>query len=144
MRTLYHYTSIERWELIKASGLLNLTESNLSLQRPHAGPDVVWLTTDPDCQHAHGLYGTLDGTDKTQVRITVELNNRDVYKWHEWADRHRIDPATKTALIAAARDDGGDRSSGSGTWRVTEKPIPSNRWRDALDRRTETTLLWST
>jgi hypothetical protein len=83
MRTLYHYTSIERWRPIADSGLLNTTESNLSMHRAHAGPAVVWLTTDPDCRHGHGLRKSLDGTDKTRVRIAVELPNRDVHKWHE-------------------------------------------------------------
>ena len=92
MRTLYHYTSIERWELIQASGRLNTTESNLSQHREHAWPSVVWLTTDPDCQHGHGLLNTLDGTDKTRVRIAVELPNRDVHKWHEWAERRGRTP----------------------------------------------------
>ena len=104
MRTLYHYTSIERWELIQASGRLNTTESNLSQHREHAGPSVVWLTTDPDCQHGHGLLNTLDGTDKTRVRIAVELPNRDVHKWHEWAERRGMDPDWKRRMIGASRD----------------------------------------
>lgn len=92
MKRLYHYTSIERWWLIAEGGRLKTTESNLSGHRPHAGPDVVWLTTDPDCQYGHGLRPTLNGTDKTRVRIAVELPNRDVHKWSGWAARHRIDP----------------------------------------------------
>ena len=135
MRTLYHYTSIERWELIQASGRLNTTESNLSQHREHAGPSVVWLTTDPDCQHGHGLLNTLDGTDKTRVRIAVELPNRDVHKWHEWAERRGMDPDWKRRMIGASRD-------GAGTWRVVEKPIPSERWCDVVDRQ-QGTVLWT-
>lgn len=44
---LYHFTSSTHWREIKASGLLKVTESNVSMKRVHAGPDVVWLTDDP-------------------------------------------------------------------------------------------------
>lgn len=47
MKRLYHYTSIDRWQLIDACGYLRPTESNLSATTEHAGPDVVWLTTIP-------------------------------------------------------------------------------------------------
>ena len=133
MRTLYHYTSIERWERIEADGRLNTTESNLSGRTAHAGPDVVWLTTDPDCAHGHGLLNTLDRTDKTRVQIAVELPNRDVHKWKEWAARRGIDPDWMRGLISAA-------GGGAGTWRVTEKPIPSTRWARVVDRGTGETL----
>jgi hypothetical protein len=134
VKRLYHYTSIERWRLIAESGRLNTTESNLSLHRVHAGPDVVWLTTDPDCQHGHGLRPTLDGTDKTRVRISVDLPNRDVDKWREWATRRRIDREWMRTLIETA-------GGGAATWRVVEKTIHVTRWIEVFDRR-EGTVLW--
>ena len=75
MRRLYHYTSIERWALIEQDGYLRPTESNLSATKLQAGPDVVWLTTDGELAHKHGLDNSLDGTDKTRIRITVDLPN---------------------------------------------------------------------
>jgi hypothetical protein len=134
MKQLYHYTSIERWERIQESGRLTTTESNLSLHRAHAGPDVVWLTTDPDFAHGHGLVESLDGTDKSRVRITVELVNRDVHKWRECAARRGIDDDWLRGLTSAS-------GGGSGTWRVTEKPIPSTRWVEVVDR-TDGSMLW--
>ncbi|CAN5150780.1 hypothetical protein BH09ACT8_BH09ACT8_59190 [soil metagenome] len=134
MKRLHHYTSIERWRLIEEAGLLRRTESNMSATKPHAGPDVVWLTTDPDFAHDHGLLGSeeLDGTDKTRIRVTVELVNRDVHKWHEWAARHGIDGDWMRTLASVG---------GSGTWRVTEKPIPSARWVEVVDR-SDGSVLW--
>ncbi len=80
----------------------NPTESNLSPKTEHAGTRVVWLTTDPDCKHGHGLLNSLDGTDKTRVQIVIELPNRDVHKWKEWALRHGIKPEWLTHLTDAA------------------------------------------
>jgi hypothetical protein len=134
VKLLYHYTSIERWRLIADAGRLTTTESNVSITREHAGPDVVWLTTDSDCQHGHGIQTTLDGTDKTRVRIAVELTNRDVHKWGEWAHRHGIDPAWRRNMIEAAE-------GGAGTWRVVEKPIPAAQWVEVTDREDDT-VLW--
>lgn len=134
MKLLYHYTSIERWHLIADSGRLNTTESNLSPRRPHAGPDVVWLTTDPDCRHGHGIRKGLDGTDKTRIRISVQLHSREVHRWLDWAARHGIDADWRRTLIEVS---GGGVSS----WRVTEKPIRPTRWREVIDRR-EGTVLW--
>jgi hypothetical protein len=88
---------------------------------------------DPDCAHDHGLGGTYDGTDKTRVRITVDLVNRDVHKWRDWATRRGIREAWLRHLCS---------SGGSGTWRITEKPIPSTRWAEVVDRATGS-VLWS-
>ena len=70
---------------------------------------MVWLTTDPDCAHDHGLAETEDGTDKARVRVTVELVNRDVHKWREWAMRRGIADSWLRALVMP----------GASTWRVT-------------------------
>jgi hypothetical protein len=45
---LYHFTSKELLAEIMASGFLRVTDSDISLERRHAGPDVVWLTNNPD------------------------------------------------------------------------------------------------
>lgn len=129
MKILYHYTSIERWHLIEQSRRINTTESNISGQTAHAGPQVVWLTTDSECAEGHGIAQTLDGTDKTRVQIAVQLPARDIHRWRDWAIRHGIDQDWMRTL---ARTAGG----GVGTWRVTEKPILFTRWVHALDRTT--------
>lgn len=102
-------TSIERWHRIEEDRRIYTTESNLSVNTPHAGPDVVWLTTDPECVHGHGLHLQIDGTDKTRVQIVVELPNRDVHKWREWAERRGWTPtgcAASSARRAAVRAPG--------------------------------------
>ena len=129
MKTLFHYTSIERWHLIERAGWIKTTESNISLSIKHAGPDVVWLTTDPDCAAGHGIALTYDGTDKTRVQITVQLPARDVHRWRDWALRRGTDPDDMRTLVDSA-------GGGAGTWRVTEKPIMFTRWIRVLDRAT--------
>lgn len=133
MKTLYHYTSIERWELIKEAGRLTTTESNISQRTNRAGPDVVWLTTDADCSHGHGISTTLDGTDKTRIRIAVNLPNREVHKWREWAVRHGMGSEWMRVFINAS-------NGGASTWRVTERPILSTRWVSVVDRLNGATL----
>lgn len=130
MRTLYHYTSIERWDTIRDSGYLKLVESNISFTREHVGPDVVWLTTDPNFEYQHGLGlgHSLDGTDKSRIRITVELPNNLVFKWRDWAARRGSADETMGGLIESS-------GGGAGTWRVTERRIGLPRWRQVLDRR---------
>ena len=118
---LYHYTSVERWLMIEESGYLRPTESNLSQTREHAGPDVVWLTTDPVGANGHGLGATLDGTDKTAVRITVELPAGQVHNWKDWAIRRGIDRQWLARL---------SKSGGSSTWRVVEGPVTREFWTD--------------
>lgn len=135
MRRLYHYTSIERWALIEQDGYLRPSESNLSATKLHAGPDVVWLTTDSELAHKHGLDNSLDGTDKTRIRITVDLPNGDVEKWKDWAIRRGIDRDWLGKLVEVA-------GGGAGTWRVTEKRISSARWVEVVDRATGE-VLWS-
>lgn len=129
MKLVYHYTSIERWRLIEQAGRIKTTESNISLHTAHAGPDVVWLTTDPDCAEGHGIAKTLDGTDKTRVQIAVQLPARDVHKWRDWATRRGMDQDWMRTFVSVA-------GGGAGTWRVTEKPIMFTRWVRVTDRTT--------
>ena len=129
MKQLYHFTSIERWELIEATGHLRTTESNLSATKECAGKNVVWLTTDHDCVHGHGLRNSLDGTDKTRVRIEVALPNNSVHKYQAWAIRNGINPQWMKRLVETA-------GGGVATWRVTERPITSDRWTEVIDLQT--------
>lgn len=119
---LYHYTCIQHWPTILASGLLKVTESNISPVVDHAGPDVVWLTTDSRCKHGHGLE--LSAVDKTRIRITVDVPVDDVHVWRQWASAHGADPRFMAALAS---------SGGSSTWRVIERPIPSSEWVEVVD-----------
>lgn len=133
MRTVYHYTCLAHVPDIVASGYIKTVESNLSVEREHAGPDVVWLTTDPEAgPRDHGLNATgLDAVanwDKSRVRITVELPNNYVYKWLPWAKARGIEDRWLAALMRTG--------TGWQTWRVTERRIDRRSWREIRDMRT--------
>lgn len=149
MKTLYHYTCLEHLPKILEMGFLKTTESNISIERHQAGPDVVWLTSDPDCKHGHGIGNNdayaaenarrfgIDPTpemmqrwDKTRVRFTVRLPNAHVHKWMEWSQKKfQMDPLWRKAFIKAA-------NGGVNTWRVVEHPIMQDRWIEVIDRHT--------
>lgn len=146
MKTLYHYTCLEHLPKILFSGFLKTTESNVSIERSHAGPDVVWLTTDPDCKHGHGIDQAsivhtarqqgveptpemLEQWDKTRIRFTVRLPNNHVHKWLDWSQKFQMNPLWRKAFIKAAR-------GGTGTWRVVEHPVFQDRWVEVIDRHT--------
>jgi len=93
---LYHFTSPERLARIQGAGVLRTTESNIGSGHPdwrpygeHIGPDVVWLTDDqsPDGR-ALALDLQIDGTDKMAVRITVDVDEADVWWWPDFALHH--------------------------------------------------------
>lgn len=127
---LYHFTSATNIQAILDSGYLKTVESNISLKREHAGPDVVWLTTSPSANAGHGLQGSL--VDKTEIRVTVEVDSRSVHKWREWARARGSNEATISALT---------RSGGSGSWRVVMTRIPAERWTEVRNMVTGEVLL---
>ena len=128
---LYHFTCREHLDKILSDQNLRVTESNISGRREHAGPDVVWLTTNPDpSAHGHGLAGS--ATDKTAIRFTVELDKRNVHKWRDWAAGRGIDRGWMQILASAG---------GSSTWRVVERPIPAAQWVEICDTETGRQIL---
>lgn len=114
---LFHYTSEHHLPLILESGLLRTTESNVSMTKSHAGPDVVWLTARDDVTSGNGLEGS--AIDKFAIRFTVKLDKRVVSKWHAWGKGRGMDPEWMSILAS---------SGGSGSWRVVERPILRESW----------------
>ncbi|WP_198517634.1 hypothetical protein [Microbacterium lacus] len=117
---VYHYTHESHMPSILQSGVIRLTESNVSFEKAHAGPDVVWLTTDPELlgSVSSGLrYAS--GDSKAQVRITVSLPRHEVHTWGEWARKHGSSERALTTLAAAG---------GASKWRVIERPIERHEW----------------
>lgn len=150
MKTVYHYTCLAHLPRILQAGFIKTTESNVSLERTHAGPNVVWLTTDPDCKHGHGIDGNatyaaaqsrgveltpelLAQWDKTRIRFTVRMPNNHVHKWRDWSEKFQMNPLWKKAFIKAA-------GGGVNTWRVVEHPIFQDRWVEVIDRHTGESL----
>jgi hypothetical protein len=121
---LYHFTSATHLPRILADGYLKVAESNMSRTREHAGPDVVWLTRNPD----GAVQGWKDGSaaNKTEIRFTVDVPGREAHRWTEWSARRGIDPKWAQALTLP----------GFSSWYVVERPVPVSEWVGILDTRT--------
>ena len=101
----YHYTSTERLVMIRSTGIIRTTESNIGSGRSdwppfgsHVGPDVVWLTDEPEPDSQALALTTIDGSDKTEVRITVSLADDEVMWWPDFAKQHGIHRQWRRAL----------------------------------------------
>jgi hypothetical protein len=136
---LYHFTCVEHLPKILIDRKLTRTQSNISLEEPEVGPQVVWLTTDRTPYRGHGLYagGSLALTpeqarlvgrpagsrvtlaDKMAVRFTVELPLAHVRLWRKWAPQHGSSADTMQRLA---------RAGGSDSWFVSEQEIPAESW----------------
>ncbi|WP_427129319.1 hypothetical protein [Pseudarthrobacter sp. S9] len=127
---LYHFTSTTHLPRILESGYLKTVESNVSLKREHAGPDVVWLTTKTSADGGHGLQGS--AVDKTAIRFTVDLDKRAVHKWKEWAKRQGSNEQVMDTL---------SRAGGSASWRLTTSQVPLEQWVEVRNMATGEVLL---
>lgn len=125
---LYHYTSPDHLPLILRSGLLKPTESNVSLTRPHAGPDVVWTTTDPE-PDGDPKWAANSFHDKGAIRFTLNLPRRAAQPWSDWAARQGMQSDWKRSLI---------RTGGPGwrRWHVVQRAILASEWTAITDMRT--------
>jgi hypothetical protein len=116
IRTLYHFTSRVHLGSIMRNGEITTTESNLSMSQAHVGPDVVWLTSDPESpRNSEWWQGSF--LDKTRIRITVEVP--DAIRWDDWVAFHKIDKLWRSALMSVG---------GSPTWYVVERPVLKDEW----------------
>jgi hypothetical protein len=115
---LYHFTSTTHLADIVQDEYLATTESNVSRSRPHAGPDVVWLTSNPD-PGAHIGWGGGSIVNKRAVQFTVDVPKAEVHRWRNWGARRGIDPKWMRGLAAAG---------GSNSWWVVERPVPASEW----------------
>jgi len=139
---LYHFTSrSHHWPLIATTRYLDLSESNINPKAPHSGPDVVWLTVRKD-PFGNGLGDgsdirigkqTFKGTDKTRVRITVDIH--DAQQWPRWSKNHGIKSSWYKALAGASKGD-------PRWWYVVERPIYYDEWIIAEDIKTGE-ILWT-
>jgi hypothetical protein len=127
--TFFHYTSDLATHIgsILRTGIIRTTESNLDINKPHAGPDVVWLLDEPlRPGEDHGLRTRQPGLDpraKMAVEIAVRLPVAEVQPWRDWATAHGIDPAWFRRMCEVGGGEGQAER-----WRVIERPIPSREW----------------
>lgn len=127
MEYVYHYTAAARWKLIKKSGYLKLTPSNLLKPvAPHWEVDengvrnfvdetdsykpVVWLTNS-DSPKGHAV-----GPIKEQLQIAIPYNKDKHSWWVEWKDKNRMNKSWFKKLTS--------RGERYGTWYVSEEIIP--------------------
>jgi hypothetical protein len=117
---LYHFTCVEHLASIQRDDLIITTESNVSFEREHAGPDVVWLSSDPGRpprdSWTHGSY-----YDKTRIRITVDVP--DAVKWARTRD---VERDARRGLILAG---GGTHDD----WYVVERAITVDEFIEIAD-----------
>ncbi len=130
---LYHFTSSIHLPKIMSDGFLKVTESNISERREHAGPDVVWLTSNPDPAGARwqgaGVQNWHPGVilaPKDEIRFTVDVPKRDVHKWLVWSRARGIDPGWAAHLASVG---------GSRRWHVIERPVVRDEWVTVNDLR---------
>lgn len=130
---LYHYTSMSHLPRIMSRGALLLTESNISGQRMHAGPPVVWFTSHANPDKGHGLNSVPDEIrqvkdfaeiDKTRVRITVELPKRRVTKFVNWSKAQGISPHWLAELATMG---------GLYSWWVSTQIVAMDKWVEIRD-----------
>lgn len=120
---LYHFTCAEHLPEIEEDGYLKVTESNMSRTREHAGPDVVWLTSNPDpAVHKWDEGGP---ADKTEIRFTVDIPKREAHRWRTWSAARGIDPKWALNLASGAGP--------SGSWYVVMRPVPSSEWIEIIN-----------
>lgn len=132
---LYHYTCAHHLQAIVDSEKLILTESNIDPIMEHAGPDVVWFTTDPDLRHGHGLDNNAPAMhlwNKKRIRITVEVPADDVVHWASWAVEQGIPAVWQKALAKAG---------GMDTWMVLLREVPISEWVEIKDM-VKDNILW--
>jgi hypothetical protein len=118
---LYHFTHRGHLPTILEQGRLKVVESNVSITKDHAGPDVVWLFDTPEVPPT-----TTDGSlyaAKRQVRFTVSIPKQHVHRWVKWPPVKGMDPDWKAAFVRA-----GGGVDAARHWWVATSPIPYRQW----------------
>lgn len=119
---LFHYTHPLHLSSIVVERALWTTESNISIETPNYGPDVVWaLGPDHefplDAELPHGLLA-----DKMLARVVFQTPERAV-KWLDWEWTAKMDPVWREALLNAA---GGEEAAKD--WWVVDHPVLARHW----------------
>ena len=120
---LYHFTHRGHLPSILEEGRLRTTESNVSIHKEHAGPDVVWLFNTPEVPPT-----TTNGSlyaEKRIVRIKVDIPKSHVHKWTTWGPARSMSPLWFATFVHS-----GGGMAAANHWWVATSPIPASRWRE--------------
>jgi hypothetical protein len=125
---LYHFTAEFHLPMIRKSGVLIPTESNIGSPiagwppyGQHVGPDVVWLSSAANIVKGLGIIGFTGDFDKTGVRITVDLPDNEVVKWTKWPYRRRMNKHWRKVM---------EQDQLPELWWLIERPIHDYEWVD--------------
>ena len=98
MAKYFHYTTQDHIRSIRDSGLIKTTESNVSMEEDHAGPDVVWLFDKTLKVVPRMLYTKLYSQDnflgwfpKCHVELEIELDKNEVLRADKFLKKHKAD-----------------------------------------------------
>ena len=152
---LMHLTSIYHLPLILGSAYLKVVESNISLDREHAGPDVVWLTTSRRAGQGWAqMQSSVAWVDKTRIQFEVRVPVADVRPWFTWAKEHGSSDHYMRAMASSGDervskmqghlyDELGDRAlaRAANEWFVIERAIPWMEWERITDNLAGT-VIW--
>lgn len=153
---LHHLTSIYHLPLILGAAYLKVTESNVSLDREHVAPDVVWLTTSRRAGQGWAeMSERAAWVDKTRIQFELRLPLADVHPWYTWAKDHGSDEHHMRAL-AASGDERMNKIQGrlydavgdaalaraANEWFVIERQVPWMEWVRITDHLAGT-VIWS-
>jgi hypothetical protein len=124
MSKLYHFTWLRHWESIKESGYIDVTESNISGTKERHGPDIVWLTKDPDWNIQPWQGQAIEvspGFQRPVVpkdEVRLEVNAPDALPWIPWAKKQGAKTSWLRTLAKSSK-------TGKGTeWYVCPVVIP--------------------
>jgi len=138
---LNHFTCWNHFlEIVVVTGAITTTESNIGSGRPdwqpfgeHVGPDVVWLTSHDEAS-GHGLENVFRShpnfpieTDKTRVRITVDLPDNELQRWGTFSKQYRMHPKWRRVI---------EHNMRHSSWWVLERPVRPEEIVDAYVERT--------
>jgi hypothetical protein len=103
MPKYFHYTTLEHLIKIEKDGFLKLVESNVSLEKEHSGPDVVWLFSDilksvpkmmylplmkGDSKNLQKAEWTGFMMSKAQVELEITLEKSEVTRADKFLKKH--------------------------------------------------------
>lgn len=119
---LWHFTSTTHLPWIIESGYIKTCDSVFDMESADAAPMCAWFLDRPDMGgYPHGI--TYASVDKTAVRIEVEVPDKLVVKWTDWAIAGGIDPMWFHTMV----ESGGGREAAD-QWRVVFRSVKRDQW----------------